>query len=340
MLIVLGFAVTLHGFNGIAYLVDTFVAPGFLAILISKAPARFLRRLFVWMLALLLANACLGIAEARMHWHLFPYVMDGIPITEDYFRATALEGHPLRNAMLSGLAILAVSAAPWPVMIRAVLLGPLAMAMLAFGGRAALIVALLGSGIILFLDVSARMRRAPDATLREVWAGLALLLLGVAVLAFVFSATGFGGRVRAGDFNDSSSVARLQLFSIFKLVDLEGFLAGYDAKTIDGMTRISGLLAIENFWVFNLLFLGGIGFLLWVAALSGAVVHIWRRSRLPVRVMLVAFLIIASSNNSLAKKDSSLSIAFTFLFAAGVMVRAPRRQPQWQGSPGALPHVA
>ena len=107
-----------------AYLVDTYVAPAFLAILMSKAPARFLRRLFVCMLALLLANACLGIGEARMHWHLFPYVIDGIPVTEDYFRATALEGHPLRNATLSGLAILAVAAAPWPIMIRAALLGP------------------------------------------------------------------------------------------------------------------------------------------------------------------------------------------------------------------------
>ena len=214
------------------------------------------------------------------------------------------------------------------------------MGMLAFGGRTALIVALLGSAIILLLDVSSRLRRRPDATVREVWAGLALLLLGAAVLGFVFSATGFGGRIRAGDFNDFSSAARFQLFNIFKLVDVEGFFAGYDAKTIDRMTRISGLLAIENFWVFNFLFLGGIGFLLWLVALTGALVHVWWRSRLPIRVMLVAFLIIASSNNSLAKKDSSLSIAFTFLFAADVMVRSPRREPQWQGSPGVLPHVA
>ena len=57
--------------------------------------------------------------------------------------------------------------------------------------------------------------------------------------------------------------------------------------------------------------------------------------------MLVAFLVIASSNNSLAKKDSSLSIAFTFLFAADVMVRSPRREPQCAREVReALPHAA
>ena len=47
------------------------------------------------------------------------------------------------------------------------------------------------------------------------------------------------------------------------------------------MTRVSGLLAIENFWVFNFLFLGVIGFLLWLVALTGALAYVWWRSRLP-----------------------------------------------------------
>ncbi len=340
MLIVLVFAVSLHGLSGVAYIVDTYVAPAFLAILLARAPARFLRPLFVWMLAILVANACLGIVEARLHWHVFPYVIDGVPVTEDFFRATALEGHPLRNAMLTGLAIVAVSAAPWPIMIRFALQGPLAMGMLAFGGRTALIVAVLACASILFFEFSSRMRRAPDAAMREVWAVFALLLVAAAVLGVVFSATDFGGRIRAGDFTDSSSAARLQLFNVFKLIDLEGLFAGYDSKTIDGMTRVSGLLAIENFWVFNFLFLGIVCFLLWIAALSGALAALWQRSGFAVRVTLVAFLAIASSNNSLAKKDSSLSIAFAFLFAAEAMVRSPHRELQFQVDPGVLPHVA
>ena len=106
------------------------------------------------------------------------------------------------------------------------------------------------------------------------------------------------------------------------------------------MTRISGLLAIENFWVFNFLFLGLVGFLLWFASLGSALAGFWQRSGFAVRVILVAFVIIASSNNSLAKKDSSLSIAFAFLLATEVMVRSPQRQLQWQVDPGTVPHVA
>ena len=202
MLILLAFEVSLHGLSGVAYLIDTYVAPAFLALLLAQAPARFLRPLFIWMLTLLLANACLGLVEARLHWHLFPYVMDGLPVTEEYFRATALEGHPLRNAMLTGLAIVAVSAAPWPIMVRFALQGPLVMGMFAFGGRTALIVAAIACATMLFFEFSARMRRAPDATLREAWAALALVLVGAAVLGFIFSATDFGGRIRAGDFTD------------------------------------------------------------------------------------------------------------------------------------------
>lgn len=340
MLILLAFAVALHGPSGVAYLVDTYVAPAFLALLLAAAPPRFLRALFLTMLAILLANACLGVVEARLHWRLFPYVIDGVPVTEDFFRATALEGHPLRNAMLTGLAILAVAAAPWPLLLRTAVIGPLAMSMLAFGGRTALIVALFGCLVLLVWDFADRLRRRPDAAIREFWLSIALLLIAAAILAIVFGETNFGGRIRAGDFTDSSSEARLQLFNIFRLVDLEGFLAGYNADIIDRMTKVTGLIAIENFWVFNLLFLGVIGFALWLGSFLCALGAVWQRSGHAARIILLAFLLIASSNNSLATKNSALSIAFAFLFGTSAIVSAPQRAPKRQPAPGALPHAA
>ena len=115
------------------------------------------------MIALLIVNAACGIIEARLHQHLFPYIIDGQQISETYFRATAFNGHPLCNAMLTGIAMLAVTAAPWPMLVRVGLLSVLGMGLFAFGGRAALIVSALGCILIIGRELRQSKSNTPGS---------------------------------------------------------------------------------------------------------------------------------------------------------------------------------
>ena len=322
MAVIFVYALAIRGLSGVAFLVDAYVAPGLLALLLSQAPAKFLRFLATLMIALLTVNAACGIIEARLHQHLFPYIIDGQQINETYFRATAFNGHPLRNAMLTGIAMLAVTAAPWPMLVRVGLLSVLGMGLFAFGGRAALIVSALGCMLIIGRELRQSASTDPRVFGRKVLVLTMTTLVVLVTVAFVFGLTGFGARIRAGEIADSSSAARLQVFEIFKLTDLEGLLGGYSAKSIDAMAKVSGLIAVENFWVYQLLFLGLIGFVIWLPAFISGLASVWHHAGFAGRVIVVCFLLIASSNNSLAKKDSSLSLAFAFAIAAAV--------PEWR----------
>ena len=208
MLIVLAFAVALHGLSGVAYLVDTYVAPAFLAILMSKAPARFLRRL------------------VRLDARAAP--RERLP--RDRRGEDALAPLPVRHRRHSGnRGLLPGHRARGPSVAqrdaqrpchprrrrRAVAdHDPCRAARSARDGHACLRWthgADRGAPRLRHHFVTGRLLPvAPQAGRggARSLGRLALLLLGAAVLGLVFSATDFGGRIRAGDFTDFSSKPR------------------------------------------------------------------------------------------------------------------------------------
>jgi hypothetical protein len=81
---------------------------------------------------------------------------------------------------------------------------------------------------------------------------------------------------------------------------------------------------IENFWLLSFLDLGIIGFVVWLVALGLFVVHHGRNSRSPYGwMMLLAFIIIDSTANSLGRKSSDL------VFLSAIMIGlSGYRRPQ------------
>jgi hypothetical protein len=314
MAVVLAYALAVHGISGVAFLIDTFLIPGVLALLLLTATPRAQSRMVAWLILVLACNATLAIGEAAFHRHLFPYLINGQFVTDVAFRATAFAGHPLRNAMLTMMALLSVAARDWPAVIRAGFITVFAIALLAFGGRTAF--AMAGAGLIALAvrAMAATARRDSAAFIRQAIAAF-VVITGVVVSAIAIVAmTDFGSRIVDGSFGaDSSSAARLQVFQIFAQADGADLLTGYSGETIDAMTSVIGLIAIENFWLYMFLFLGLIGSLIWLPAMLTALSGLWRQAGFAGRVVLVCGMIAASGNNSLAKKDSSLAVLFAFV---------------------------
>jgi hypothetical protein len=307
MAIVLVYALAVHGISGVAFLLDTFLVPGLVALILSQASARSLHGLSTWLIMVLAMNGSLGIAEAIFHRHVFPYLIDGQFVTDASFRATAFVGHPLRNAMLTSMAMMAVAAGAWPRLVKACFIMLFAVALLAFGGRTGFGIGLVGLAALGGREFLRSARTNNTAFVRNAIGCAAVLTL-----------TDLGTRITDGSLgNDSSSQARLQLFDIFRLTDATDLLSGYPGETIDAMAKVTGIIAVENFWIYMLLFLGVLGFALWLPAFLAGLATMWRASFYAGRVLLVCGVVVASANNSLAKKDSSLAIMFALIAGAG-----------------------
>ncbi|MEI6415511.1 MAG: hypothetical protein WCP34_14795, partial [Pseudomonadota bacterium] len=95
------------GSNGSAFFVDTLIAPGLLGVVLLAALPIRQRQIFRLLLIVLSVNALLGIVEVALQDRLVPYTVSGAPVIEDFFRATALGGHPLSNAQRTVLILLA-----------------------------------------------------------------------------------------------------------------------------------------------------------------------------------------------------------------------------------------
>ena len=96
------------------------------------------RRPGVFWVVLLLSvlNAVIGIGEAATGARLVPYMAGDKPLVEEFFRATALGGHPLTNSLRTAVLLFAVLVLPGG--LRWALVPLFAVALLAFGSRSAL----------------------------------------------------------------------------------------------------------------------------------------------------------------------------------------------------------
>jgi hypothetical protein len=336
MAVVFTYALFVRGRSGVAFLLDTFLVPGVLALIVADASGRAKQHLVTGMILALALNAVLALVEVALHKHFFPYIIDGQYIIDGAFRATAFAGHPLRNAMLTAIAMLATAGRPWPLVIRTGFVSLFALALLAFGGRTGLTIGCAGTLLFAVRAMRRTAREDAHAFVRHAMEGIIVALAAAGVLTGVLTLTDLGERFRdigtsAG--GDSSSAARLLVFDVFAMTNPIDLLGGYSAASIDAMAKLAGLLAIENFWLYLLLFLGAIGFAIWLCALFAGLASLWNHAGWIGRVLLVCGMIVASGNNSLAKKDSALAILYVFVLGAGVgeerrvRVRLARPEP-------------
>ena len=249
-------------------LVDTFILPGLIFVLLRDLDRRTASVLAALVALVLVANAGLAVVEFLRGGH-FIQVEAPAGVTNDPtkanavfswkaemamdWRAEALLGHPLVNGLVVGsfLLCLAAPGASWiPLPLRVPLLGLQAVAMLCFGARTALVLSFLGAGWLAAAQAAAAIERGIRFPPRQV----ALVVLAAGSVFVVFLLLVYSGLLdRTLDRfvnDDGSATTRLTMFSLLGPISYHDLFLHPDKDLVATLQRVYGLeFGIESSWL-------------------------------------------------------------------------------------------
>jgi hypothetical protein len=304
-----------YGPSGSAFLIDTYLSAAMLTLVLVRAGDRWIRLAFGLVVGLIALNAAIGCLQPFGQWRLVPYLVGGDAVIEPYFRANALGGHPLTNAFRTAMVALAVPARPGRARTIG-LLAVLLLGLLAFGGRTALVVTvvlLLGWGVVaLTTSIVHKTMERHAALVMAVG-----VPLGLSALVLVALGPDLGARVLGTLYWDDSADSRLLVFRIFDYIDTTSLILGISPEGIDQLLfylrSTTTVYYIENGWLWLLLQFGFVGFGILVPPLLWLLGALARRGGTPTRLVVLAFLVICSSNNTLATKTQDFALLMAVL---------------------------
>lgn len=304
---------------------DTFVTPVVVFFLFKDLRDERARRFVMLFHALMMLNSILGIVEFATGWRLTPIVASGLVI-EDEWRSSALLGHPLANASLTGSYILALALGaardiPRPMAALALVLS--ICGMVVFGGRASsvfLLVMLLALGALRFLHIL----RGGRFNTRNVLAVLISLPVLAAVVFGLLEAGFFNRFIERFIDDEGSASTRIEMFELFKHISISELLLAPDAAQMATLRSLYGLdFGIESFWVSFVLSYGLIPGLFFFAGLLAFCRDVVRSLRPGGTWVMVFFFAVASTSVSLSAKTPLFAV---FILMLLVLMR--KRQPQ------------
>jgi hypothetical protein len=326
-LLLLAYSIARYGPSGSAFIIETLMMPAICALLLSMFEGRALRLIFVLIVGLTVVNALIGIAESLTHHRLVPLtVAGGVVLKEDIFRSSALLGHPLTDALVTGPLVIVTLALPMRVVPRLALLSVLMLGLLSFGGRASFLATSAMLAFYYWAAASTRLVRG-ELTYLEITGGAVVLLALAAGVAGVIVVSGIGERIFVHMTWDHSANIRLRIWQALDLMSASDIMFGISPLEIRTITYRLGLIypleTIENFWLLMLMQMGVVGLIPFITGLAAGCRHLWRRNGAAGRLSLVLFIAVASSNNSLASKTSALTLLFSWLTCAAIYRRRP-----------------
>ncbi len=294
---------------------DTFLAPVVVFFLFKDMrEGRAIR--FVWLIhTLLISNALVGLFEFGTGVRITPLVASGLVIEDDW-RSTALLGHPLANASLTGAYLLALALGAARDLPRVLAVGGFVISsagMVVFGGRASTVILL----VMLAALAAARsydvFKGHPFNTRAILAALLAVPVVAIAVMGL--EEAGFFDQFIERFFDDRGSAdTRIEMFELFKHLSWFELLLAPDAAQLTTLKRIYGLdFGIESFWVSFVLNYGLIPGLVFFAGLFMFCRDIVRSVRPGGGWVLAFFFIVASTSVSLSAKTPLFAVLILLL---------------------------
>jgi hypothetical protein len=325
--LLLGAYIVLDGRRGITTIIDTYLLSAAVVLIAAALDARDLQRVEKLIHILMAVNAACALVEYALDQRFFPYRFEGMTFEWDR-RSSALIGHPLENALMTGTYIMALlagggSAIPKSLRFPAVLLQ--FAAMVPFGGRTALLLAsaMTALWIIPRIGQVLRGRRMslPPFAAAVTFGPLFCFALGAASVGGFFD-------VFTERFADDggSAESRLAMFDIFDQLSTHAILLGGGADVIDSIRRTMGLeWGIENPVVRLLLYQGVIFTSFLLAGFVLFLFEIARSLRPGYAMAFVFFIIVINSYESISNKSASLA---RFAILMLTMFRIPESHSQ------------
>lgn len=303
--------------------VDTFFLPFLLLLIIKRLEPETLARM-AWLVHFAFGiNALIGLGEFLTGLRVTPYVAGGVAITDDW-RSTALLGHPLGNALLTGCyaTILMLGGGRqvqgWK---RLAMLGLQFAAMVAFGGRASLVilvifgaVALMRVMLVFFAGSRLQLRHV---TLLAII--LPVLLAGIAAL-YEF---GFFDKFILRFLEDKGSAqARIVMFELFRGFTWPELLLGPPQVQLGYLVQVYRLeFGIESLWIAFSLYYGILPAILFFSGLLLYVLALMDRCQPRGWVIMAYFFLVNSTFLGIAGKTISFANVCLIL-----LLLLPKRQ--------------
>lgn len=321
-----------HGTGGAAFFVDTLWMPGIALLAMAQHPRRRRRALGITIAAVLVLNAAIALAEHRVGRTLIPQTVgyEGI-LPDAWFRASALFGHPLANALITASLLPLVWRLPLRPVLKAVGIALLLLSLLAYGGRTAVAAVVLIDGLLVLLLLG-RLAMRQGLSYAQWLGGVAAAVLAVLALGLVLATTDLGERIFANLTWDNSANVRLVVWQALDHLDAVDWWIGVSPQRAESIAGRIGLdlryEAIENFWIAMLMQVGLLGFIPFVAGLLLGTAQAWRAADWPMRFGIVLFFLVGSGANTLTSK----TIALLLLFMACEATRAFQPRPAAQAA--------
>lgn len=306
------------GGGALSSLLITFSEAGFLALLLRYATASTLVTISHLLGWLFIINSTVGILESSLGFRILPYVAAEVLITNDG-RSTALLGHPLANALMTGcwLLLLLMSAFKDGFRISAIAQITLhSVAMLAFGGRTSLVTSFALFGVyVLILTYRKLFAGKGRAEIERLILSLGLLMiLGIAVYQSG-QADAILQRFSDGRGSDETRFAAIQMLGAVTSSEL---WTGTTVYTREFLRRtMSSEYGIELAWIGLVL---TYGLPLAIALLSTTfrlLIAVGSAGGLQARISLLFFGIVTFSSTSISGKSliiSNFVVLFLFFY--------------------------
>ena len=290
--------------------IDTFLLPAVLYMLLCGLSEKRSKTLALTVHVLILANGILGLTEFALGFRTFPLIVEGIDVSEEW-RSSALLGHPLAAAQMTGCYILMLvmgGARDLPVFMRSVAFVISALSMVVFGGRAAtafllVMLALLG------LRRAFRLLRGGTLDHRSVIAGLITLPIAALVIVGLMEYGFFDGFLSRIADDAGSASTRIEMFELLRHLTWTEFFLKPDPAVIGTWASILGLdYGIESFWLSMVLAHGFIAAAFFFIALYFFCREVITASGRGAISLFIYYFAVASTSLSLSAKTVGLAI--------------------------------
>lgn len=320
------------GAAGMAFLIDTHMTAPICAIVLSYTPISYCRRAAYFIMGVALLNSVIGICESIGKFRIFTFDSRWVVLKENYFRASALRGHPLNNAMFTSVLMFVAMGLRYPAFLKAVFMAIFLTSLVAFGGRIALLYGIAGTLVLGVAAVRHKLKYG-HPTLLQTLLILSLTLTAPVVLAgglYLALDSSMGERIATHAKWDASADARGLALHAFQYMTPQELVFGASTnRIVDIAYRMNltiPLSDIENPWLLMYMYMGILVFPVWLAT---TLLFIWRLMKnqpLALQMAVVAYFTIASTSNSFGRKDSTYLIMVSAVICAARSL-TPKRSP-------------
>ena len=299
--------------------IDTFVLPAIMFLLLRDVSEER-RKHLAWLIhALFVINSLVGLAEFVFGFRLTPLYVEG-EVLEAEWRSSALMGHPLGNALLTGCYMIMLAkggARDLPRLLRPVVFALAAVGMVVFGGRAATAFLLIFLLCIVLWRAILVLRGGRFDTRKLLMGMMALPFIAIAVI--VVQQTGFFDQFLSRIVDDDGSAGtRIEMFELFKHIGWYDLLLGPDHGQIATLMAQYGLIyGIESFWIAMMLFHGLIVSIAFFACLFVFCREVVRSAGTGALLVFLYFFAVASTSLSLSAKSPIFGIMVMLAFVLG-----------------------